>query len=634
MQAALAWDRLCLMGVVFIPTTFLHFTLVFLSVEKQRIPRKIIQGAYVISALFLLLVWTPWFVPTVEPKGSIKFFTVPGPAYHAFLVYFFITVWGSIILLGKTLVKSRQGRGSPLLRRQLTYLFWATTLGYVGGGTNYAIVYNVRPFEIAPFGNYAITFYALIVAYAIAHYRLLDARVATIHVVIFSIVFGLMCFLPLFLLFPAQGRLRIALWGGTIPVAFLIYRFLQKKAKSGIMKEEESYLKALEDTSREMPLIKDLDRLMETIVMSIVNNIGITNAALYLKNQEEYHVGYAFGDGKESLPKEIANNDSLIGDLFAKKGPVLREETQDQAGIHRQFSVMKAAVVIPCFLKGEMLGFLVLGEKKSGRAYNPEDLKAFGGLAVPLSLAMENAGHLKQLEALHAQALEGAKFRSIRQMMNSLSHEIGNLMMIACGKSQVLLMGKEKYQFNEEVVEMLKAINERGMVAAEILKEVKAYHDKSQKKEVVELDIAQTIEQSLERLGKLFQEIGVVAQKEISADLGQFQANESFKDFFYHLLKNSYFNLKKYKRTELSIQARRNGTGVEVIIQDMGGGFDRVMGEDTTGGELFTERGERGGVNVYLARVIAQDHGIELKIGTYQENGGQFIVRIPLSKEG
>lgn len=54
-----------------------------------------------------------------------------------------------------------------------------------------------------------------------------------------------------------------------------------------------------------------------------------------------------------------------------------------------------------------------------------------------------------------------------------------------------------------------------------------------------------------------------------------------------------------------------------------------MMGDDITGGELFTERGERGGVSVYLARVIARDHGIELKVGTYQENGGQFIVRIP-----
>jgi len=492
--------------------------------------------------------------------------------------------------------------------------------------TDFIVNYGI---EFYPLGFLPILIFSFLTTYAIRIYRLLDIEITVTRLTIFGFLGGLVLIVLPYILFQ-QEKLKAGLYGIITSTVWFIGLYLQKKAESGILREEKSYIKALEDTSKEMQLIKDLDRLMETIVMSIVNNIGISHAALYLKNQEGYHLGYAFGDGRESLPKELVSDDPIIGVLIKQRGPILKEETQDQPIVSQRFSLIKASVMIPCFLKEELLGFLALGEKKSGKAYNPEDLKAFQGLAVPLSLAIENAGYLKQLEALHTQALEGAKFRAIRQMMNSLSHEIGNLMMIACGKSQVLLMGKEKYQFSEEVVEMLKAINERGMVAAEILREVKAYHDKSQKKEVVELDIAQTIEQSLERLGKLFQEIGVVAEKQIAAGLGRFQGNENFRDLFYHLLKNSYFNLKKYKRTELSIQARRNGTGVEVIIRDMGGGFERVMGEDTTGGELFAERGERGGVNVYLARVIAKDHGIELKVSSVGEDGGQFEVKIPI----
>ncbi len=114
LQIALTWDRLCLMGVVFIPTSFLHFTLVFLNIEKERGPKIIIQGAYVISVLFLLLVWTPLFVPTVEPKDSIKFFSVPGPVYHVFLVYFFLTICSCLFLLGVA-SKDRKNRYSPLI---------------------------------------------------------------------------------------------------------------------------------------------------------------------------------------------------------------------------------------------------------------------------------------------------------------------------------------------------------------------------------------------------------------------------------------------------------------------------------------------------------------------------------------
>ncbi|MBI1976040.1 MAG: ATP-binding protein, partial [Candidatus Omnitrophica bacterium] len=126
-----------------------------------------------------------------------------------------------------------------------------------------------------------------------------------------------------------------------------------------------------------------------------------------------------------------------------------------------------------------------------------------------------------------------------------------------------------------------------------------------------------------------FQEIGVQPQKEIRNELGKFQGNESFGDMFYHLMKNSYFNLKERQSHALWVSAGRNEGCVEVVIRDMGGGFDRHLQEDTSGGELFTERGQRGGVNLYLAKAIAQDHGIELKAATYQEEGGQFTVRIP-----
>ncbi|MBI1976920.1 MAG: GAF domain-containing protein, partial [Candidatus Omnitrophica bacterium] len=500
----LLWADFLYVAGSLIASAFLHFSFVFPSgqLSISRTKQMLIYLPNVVLAV--LFFFTPFIIKDVFINNSVRGY-IYGPGHMLWDLQF-----DTAFSLGFWRFIKAYRTSSGVNRNRLKYILLGTSLGVLLAGTTNVIMPWLGRFELIWTAPLLTSTWLISIIYAISRFRLLDVKIAAIRTVIAVLIFGGILIWPWWICYRLQDWLvmeRRSYWWGmaaAVDIAFVIafyaktiYHYFHTGAEKPLLKEEKSYLKALEDTSSELPLIKDLDRLMETIVMSIVNNVGIANAALYLKNQEGYHLGYAVGDGKEPLPKGITASAPLIEELFVKKGPVLREEIQDRPVIYQQVSTMKVSVVIPCLLKGELLGFLALGEKTSGKSYHPEDLKAFQGLAVPLSLAMENAGYLKQLEALHSQALEGAKFRSIRQMMNAMGHELGNLMMVACGKSQILLIAKEKHQFSEEVVEMLKAINERGMVASEILKEVNDYHKKSTKKEIVEFDIAQTIEKSL-----------------------------------------------------------------------------------------------------------------------------------------
>ena len=95
-ETATFWDRVCLMGVVFIPTTFLHFTFTFL----KQIPKKknFIKICYLVSFIFFALNFTPYFIKSTAPIYKLNFFTVPNTGYLVFLVYYSVAVIYGIFL--------------------------------------------------------------------------------------------------------------------------------------------------------------------------------------------------------------------------------------------------------------------------------------------------------------------------------------------------------------------------------------------------------------------------------------------------------------------------------------------------------------------------------------------------------
>ena len=54
-------------------------------------------------------------------------------------------------------------------------------------------------------------------------------------------------------------------------------------------------------------------------------------------------------------------------------------------------SLLNAEVIVPGFLRDELIGILVLGDKRSGRIYTSEDMNTFSLLANQAALAIENA---------------------------------------------------------------------------------------------------------------------------------------------------------------------------------------------------------------------------------------------------
>ncbi|MFH1645483.1 MAG: histidine kinase N-terminal 7TM domain-containing protein, partial [Candidatus Omnitrophota bacterium] len=181
-STALFWVRIHYLGASFIPAAYYHFICSLLdSYDKKS--RFNIKLLYLISCLFLILtVSGNLFVQLPQQQLSFKFYTVAGPLYNLYVLFFFVAVSYSISLLLK-----RYNQLKGYKRNQIKYIIVASLIGFLGGATAFLPVFGIK---LYPYGMHFVFLYPLIITYAIVRYRLMDIVVIIRQAVISATVFG------------------------------------------------------------------------------------------------------------------------------------------------------------------------------------------------------------------------------------------------------------------------------------------------------------------------------------------------------------------------------------------------------------------------------------------------------------
>src|SRR3989338_1515795 len=123
---AVLWCRITMVGAIFIPTLYLHFSIVFLEGEQRY--RSLIRVTYFFSFFFLAADATPLFVQAAAPKFSLRSYTVPGILFHFQIAHFIVMTAFATFLLFKKWLWWLQ-KGDRFRERQFRYLSLASLLG-------------------------------------------------------------------------------------------------------------------------------------------------------------------------------------------------------------------------------------------------------------------------------------------------------------------------------------------------------------------------------------------------------------------------------------------------------------------------------------------------------------------------
>ncbi len=671
---ALFYSRGLMLGAIFIPVFYLHHIIALFGQVSSR--KKILLAAYAFAILSSLFCFTPFFVSSVGAKLAYKFWPNPGPLFHPFLLF-----WVIVVVYGAKLIFKNFRSASGIIRNQMKYILAATVIGWGGGLTNYFLWYNI---PVPPFGNIFVSGYVVIAAYVIIKYRLMDVRLALTFTSLFFVVYGLVFGIPVLIVLLAQKSLEaqfaekwwlvpVTCYAVLSMVGPYFYSRLRIEAENRLLKEQKAYQQTLLQASRGMTLIKDLSHLLQLIVHILTKTIRITHARIFLwdNGAKNYICKAVRGDHHKGADDVIDENAALIRQLHSDKEPLMLEEIRSHNsasdGVIKEIEALDAAVVVPSFVQERLVGFVVLGDKRSSRLYTESDLDILSTLANQAALAIENCIFLTEFEHQQAHFFQAAKMADLGTMASGIGHQVNNRFnVIKLGAESALMVELRKLancldaNDTETSKKMVAALSDTCQRIAknaehggEIVKRLLDFSRLAQGFKV--MDVKEAIESSV-RLWECkhdLREIGF--QMEVASDLKKINGNFSeVEEILFNLLDNAadaikmkeeafqLGNLAKpadYQKGAIWLNAKNadlNGKPyVLIAVRENGIGMD-----DETQKKVFVPfftmkaTAIKGtGLGLYIIRRMVDAHQGRIKIESEYGKGTTFDVYLPSAEE-
>jgi len=171
-------SRLLTASAIFIPVAYFHFVLRLLG-SRRKLE---LQIGYAVAVVFAALSFSPWLLNGVTRKAGFPYWPVPGPLYPFYLLVFFYFVIATAWMLVRGLRSS-----AGLLRNQIRLVLLGTSVGFIGGSTNYFLWYDI---PIPPIGNGLVAVYVVTVGYAIIRFRLMEVNLLAARMATYAALVG------------------------------------------------------------------------------------------------------------------------------------------------------------------------------------------------------------------------------------------------------------------------------------------------------------------------------------------------------------------------------------------------------------------------------------------------------------
>jgi len=636
---ALFFVRLCYVGAIFIPPLFFHFISSFIKQED----RKLLLGFYSMSLLFLVLDFTPLFIKDVRPILSFRYYGIPGAVFPLFAISFLgIAAYSHYVLV--RYFRESEGR----IRNQIKYLFLATAIGFIGGGSTFLPNFNI---EIFPFGFYLISIYVIIMSYAIVRHRLMD-----IHIVLKK---GTTYFLLMLLLFVPSSLLILLsqkVSFGTINYPFSVIIFLllllvailfhrikpqtEKAVELFLFKNRYDYRETLANFSKALVTILDLSSLSQKIIETVAQTMGVEKASLFLLNEEKG--GYTLSVSKNITP-------SLSGPVLPKGDPlplylqkigevIVREELIKGAtlphlkNIVDQMSSLGAEVSIPLISKGELIGVMNLSHKFNKDVYSHEDIELLVTLANQAAIAIENARLYEDLKKSKSYIRRADRLASLGTLTAGLAHEIRNPLVAIKTFTQLLPERLDDEEFRNHFLHIAAGEVDRiSSLINELLDFARPSEPKFEDEEINTVLDGMILLISTETKKKRIEMV-----KYYEPDLPPVQIDrEQMKQVFLNVLLNAIEATPENGAITVRTRSFIKPGGehfLQVEFTDTGCGIQTEYLEEIFT-PFFTTKTKGSGLGLSISNQIVQDHKGYIDVESQLNKGSSFFINLPLRQE-
>jgi PAS domain S-box-containing protein len=382
---------------------YAQFVREYLRIERHRWLMRL-GFLWAVGAGVYILAGAPGVIESIYPDPNTGLLLPDlGPvAYSYGLIIYLYLLYSAFHLIAQ-----RHRESSSLVRNRITYLLAGLFLVFVGSLVNLSD--SLKGYPVDMVGN---ALNAVLIAYAILRYHLLDISVvirkgllyslltATTGIVYFLVVFlalnlfhfviGYQVFLlSLFLaavtavaMQPLRDRMQ----------AWLDKRFFREKYDAGLM---------LKRLSRTAASVLQIDLLTEMILAEVISTMHVSSGAVFIIDEKGGGYRLRAYNGVDPIPPShsLFRLDSPVCVWLAAHQISLSSRVLDMdpsfiglwAREREDLTRIRAELLVPLLAHGKLIGILVLGPKLSETAYSSEEQLVLDTLANQTAVAVENA---------------------------------------------------------------------------------------------------------------------------------------------------------------------------------------------------------------------------------------------------
>lgn len=366
-----------------------HFSLVFSHRVKEK--RFFLRAGYVLVGFFsaVLLFFPGLLISDVISTAGLEYWPLMAPIGFWQMGMNLVFLFLGLYELLRFFLKS-EGYN----RNRAKYILFGVL--FLGLGTANVIPISMG-FEVPPYGFFFVQLYAVMIAYALVKYRLMDINVLARKTLFYSIVFVpvLAFYMGSIYFFQRSGAgfLSSHIMGAfLLGVLFLFTPILEKINKSAdnfIFKERFFNQQVFNFSIRSFVAILDSESLIEHVLNILTSALDAKSVVIFLRTEEDQlKVRVSFGVDERVLEeKRIKSSSPLVKYLQKNKEIIelneLRRKTpkEEFSSMVRDLQGLEAEVLMPLVSRERLQGLVVLGENESGRIYDRFEMEMLENLA-------------------------------------------------------------------------------------------------------------------------------------------------------------------------------------------------------------------------------------------------------------
>jgi len=639
------WGKVFRIGLLFIPPTMLHFIALFTA--SSGIPSKTyktIAAFYIFSVILSIINWTPFLTAGIkETKWGYQ--VIAGPLYPLFFLEFLASIGFGLFFLLRGFQQA-----DSYQRHRLKYFFLAISISLILGGFGFLPVFG---FEIFPFGGLAVSVGLLIAAYSVAQHRLMDVSLFMAKGIsyFFSIlIFGIPAALILLLIqrvFINQINIPFTVFMLLLIIFVSIFfggtkEKIDHRMQRIIVRDKYRYHSTLEDFSRRLVTIVDLNRLLNMLGETIERSMGVKTILVYIYSPEKEKFKPALlRNPTSNLESSLVINKefALIKYLEEKKEILVRAELIGMQKRNRQEDLIKslaafgAEICLPLVYLNRIIGFICLGHKEAKVMYYREDLDLLGSLANQVAIAIENANLYENLKKSQMIMRRADRLASLGTLIAGLAHEIRNPLVSIKTFTQLLPERMEDEEFRNYFLTVASGEIDR---LTTLINELLGFAKPTEPNLKGE-DVNSIIDKMEFLISTEAKKKNIKITKNYTTKLPPVMADsEQIKQVLLNILLNGMQAIEGDKgevwiETRVVKVARETGIDpfVQIEIRDNGAGISKEN-LDHIFDPFFTTRPDGSGLGLAITHQIVHGHGGFIDVESEIGKGTSFRVNFPL----